>query len=188
MFCFARTKRLPGKQRQPVSSSSLEVAVEPLYRCSESPVVLEFTRRSMCNNCTIVNGSAASARFACIMRFSCVLREESSCFRILLGHSLQYRLGTPILSRKSVSPGHFSELHYGSLALRPADLFAFLTESPDLHPAMEDFFYRAQTGLKPSTRSRLSWGSCVQERRTAGPSASLGMTSGAALTGKLASG
>src|SRR5271163_324891 len=43
------------------------------------------------------------------------------------------------------SRGHFSELHYGLLALQPADLFALLTDRTDLHRAMEDYCSRAQT-------------------------------------------
>jgi hypothetical protein len=51
-------------------------------------------------------------------------------------------------SHKSVSRGgHLSELHYGSLALRPADLFTLLTDRTGLYPAREDFYYRAFDGL-----------------------------------------
>jgi hypothetical protein len=51
-------------------------------------------------------------------------------------------------SRKSASRGgHISKLHYGSLALRPADLFTLLTDRTRLHPAREDFYYRAFDGL-----------------------------------------
>jgi hypothetical protein len=43
--------------------------------------------------------------------------------------------------------GHLSELHYASLALRPADLFTLLTDLTGFAPAIEDFYYRAYDGL-----------------------------------------
>jgi len=53
------------------------------------------------------------------------------------------------VSHKSASRGgHISELHYGSLALRPADLFTLLSDRTGLlPPAHEDFYCRAFDGL-----------------------------------------
>ena len=61
--------------------------------------------------------------------------------------SLQHRLGTPNLPLIRSTRGYLSELHYGSLALRPADLFTLLTDRTGLYPAREDFYYRAYDGL-----------------------------------------
>jgi hypothetical protein len=48
-------------------------------------------------------------------------------------------------SRKSVSRGgHISELHYGSLALQPADLFTLLTDQTGFPSSLRGFF---TTGL-----------------------------------------
>jgi hypothetical protein len=51
-------------------------------------------------------------------------------------------------SRKSVPRGgHISELHYGSLALQPADLFTLLTDRTGFASSHRGFYYRASDGL-----------------------------------------
>jgi hypothetical protein len=54
----------------------------------------------------------------------------------------------PISSPSDSREGAISGLHYRSLALRPVDLLALLSElTGRLNPAAEDFYFRASDGL-----------------------------------------
>ena len=63
-------------------------------------------------------------------------------------------------SRKSVSRGgHLSELHYGSLALQPADLFTLLTDRTGFTPSPRGFLLPGfrRVGHPPRRRLLLRW-------------------------------